>query len=160
MKKIPLTRGMVALVDDEDYEELMQWEWRCASAKCLHYAVRGKRIKGKYVQIQMHQVILNTPYGYDTDHINGNGLDNRKGNLRVATHLQNCHNTRIHSDNTSGYKGVTWDKSVKKWKAQIGVNNKNRYLGIFNDRLEAAKAYNEAAKKYYGKFAHLNQTDG
>lgn len=155
MKEIPLTQGKVAIVDDEDYEALTKWKW------CYHknprnnsgYAVGNSRNQdGKRITIRMHRVILDTPPGYETDHVNGNGLDNRKDNLRVATHSQNKWNTDKPADNTSGYKGVSWDKRKEKWQAQVRFNNKYIHLGRFKKKLEAAIAYNKAAIKYHGEF--------
>lgn len=90
------------------------------------------------------------------DHINNNGFDNRRKNLRPASHQMNLANRGPQVNNTSGYKGVTWDKSRDKWKAQIKVMQKCVFVGRFDDKVEAAKAYNQAAKKHFGEFAWLN----
>lgn len=161
LHKIPT--GLFTLVDDEDYEYLNQWKWGIDKRKYTNYAVR----KGK--SIQMHQVIMNTKKGEFVDHKNGFGLDNRKINLRKATRSQNQMNKR--SFGTSRYLGVNLhktkhfskrkghyiiDNTSKPWRAAIKTNTKLIYLGIFKTEEEAALAYNEAAKKYHGEFARLN----
>lgn len=160
MKTIPLTQGKMVLVDDDDYETLMQFKWvyKKPGHRRTAYAVRGKIVGyeagKKYTTIAMHRVIMRSPIGYEIDHINGNGLDNRKENLRIATRAQNQQNRNILRHNTSGYKGVSKDRET--WRAQIRVNNTIMRLGRFRDKISAAIAYNEAAKKYHGEFARLN----
>ena len=108
----------------------------------------------------MHREVANTPDGLVCDHINGDSLDNRKANLRSATHLQNCWNARKSPQSAySKYKGVTFDKMRQKWNAQICVNGKRIFLGTFKDETEAAKAYDSAAKRHFGEFAALNFPD-
>jgi hypothetical protein len=105
----------------------------------------------------MHREVANTPDGFMCDHINGNALDNRKANLRSATAFQNCWNARKHSKSCSSkYKGVWFHKGIRKWTAMITVRRKRIHLGVFEDETEAAKAYDKAAKKHFGKFAKLN----
>ena len=107
----------------------------------------------------MHREILKCPKGLFIDHINRNGLDNRKNNLRVCSKSQNMMNTLIPKNNTSGYKGVSWSKRDKKWMAYIKIKNKFNNLGYFNIKEQAALAYNDAAKKYHGEFARLNKIE-
>ena len=90
------------------------------------------------------------------DHVNSNGLDNRRINLREASQAQNCANQRLHSNNTSGYKGVSRERAERRWKARICVKGRHIFLGRFDDPVEAARAYNEAALEYFGEFAWLN----
>jgi len=105
----------------------------------------------------MHREIAQTPEGLECDHINGNSLDNRKANLRSATRQQNCWNSRKRRPKSlSKYKGVSWNKRGQPWKAMLTANGKTMYLGCFDNQKQAAKAYDTAAKKYYGKFAALN----
>jgi hypothetical protein len=159
MKEIPLTQGKVALVDDDDYDRLMaigKWYFGCGG-----YAVRSvgyKKPNGRWSCkiIYMHCIIMNTPSGMDTDHSDTDKLNNQKYNLRICTRSQNKMNIRITLANSSGYKGVCWFKRGQKWKAQIMVNGKNIHLGYFTCPIEAAKVYNEAAIKYHGEFARLN----
>ena len=159
MKEIQLTQGKVALVDDVDYEWLNQWKWHINSCKCnKKYAVRSYKDNGKLILVYMHREILHTPKGIDTDHINGDGLDNRKSNLRACTHMDNiCHQKRtISPTKSSRFKGVYWHKGDKLWRAKITVNRKIIYLKESKDETKAALAYNEAATKYFGEFAILN----
>lgn len=151
MKTIPLTQGKFAIVDDEDYPELSKYKWYIARG----YAVRG--FKGK--TIFMHKNILNTPNGFQTDHINHNGLDNKRCNLRICTASQNQQNRQHRPDGSSKYKGVWWDKVRKKWKSQIKHNNCMIYLGYFISEKEAAKMYDIKAIELFGEFAYLNFGD-
>lgn len=157
MKKIPLTKGKFALVDDEDYDQLIMLDWCCQSSNNGHYRA-VTRPDSKKRAIKMHRFILNAPPGLVVDHINGNPLDNRRCNLRLATQLQNTHNRNKSTNNTSGYKGV-WkrcDGRAKKWTAEIKVAGVKHFLGGFFTPEEAAKAYNIAALKFHKEFAQLN----
>jgi hypothetical protein len=161
MKRIPLTQGKFALVDDQDYDFLMQWKWYACYIHKTHYAKRSVRIGLKTIRIRMHREILKRMRlhiaGKKIDHRDRNGLNNRRSNLRIATNSQNQHNQGIRKNNKSGYKGVTWNKQHNKWQARICINWKEIWLGLFDDKKDAAKAYNEAALKYHGKFAVLNK---
>jgi len=148
MKEIILSKGKYTTVDDEDFDFLNQWKWFYASV-----GYPGRWFKRKFVT--MHNFLLNTPVGKHTDHINGDILDNRKSNLRICEVKENIRNQKLHINNTSGYKGVTWCKRDKRWKAQLMLNRKNLYLGNFKDKEKAAKAYKEAAIKHFGAFARL-----
>lgn len=155
-KTIPLTQGRVAIVDDADYEWLSQWRWCVRKRDSTYYAVRGVRINGKVRAIHMHRVIVNPPLDKQIDHINGDGLDNRRCNLRLCTQSQNNMNSRKRNDCSSIYKGVTWHKREQKWHARIKMNGRLRHLGYFRDEDEAAKAYNQTATELFGSFARLN----
>src|SRR5574343_411505 len=125
MKEIQLSQGKVAIVDDEDYDYLNQWKWYAAERKCgIWYATRNIRKDGKVRIIPMHRVILNTPKGMDTDHINGDGLDNRRSNLRSCTHMENiCNpNRSLSPTKSSRFKGVYWHKGEKIWRAKLRFN--------------------------------------
>lgn len=154
MPQIELTQGKFAIVDDEDFEWLNQWRWQVDTDG---YAVRHvlAREGKKGSKIRMHRAINKTPTGLLTDHINGNRLDNRKENLRNCTTRENTWNSKSHN-NTSGYKGVTWDKRGNKWKGHIRINNLSLHLGYFTDVTEAAKVYDSYAIKYFGEYAKLN----
>jgi hypothetical protein len=152
MKEIPLTRGKVALVDDEDYDFLNQWKWYCSDEG---YAVRNIWLaNGRHGAIKMHRAINQTPEGLETDHINHDRLDNQRANLRTATTNQNQWNQKTRKNNNShGIKGVCWHKRAHKWEAHITAFKKQHHLGYFTDVEEAAQVYKEAAIKYFGEFA-------
>lgn len=157
MAKIPLTQGQFAIIDDSDFEWLNQWKWYASKTKKnTFYAQRQLYRKEGNLIILMHRLIMNTPNGMETDHKNGDGLDNRRENLRVATRTQNQGNSTLRKDNKTGYKGVHWFKPTRKWRAQLIIKDKFSYVGYFDDLLEASEAYNQAAKKYFGEFARLN----
>jgi hypothetical protein len=155
-RRIKLTQNKFALVDSEDYEYLNQWKWHIY----MGYARRREWIpetKG-YRTVSMHRLIVGTPDGGFTDHINGNTLDNRKSNLRIVNSSQNARNRGLSRINTSGYKGVVFRQRGKwnYWEAKIGVNNKRLFLGCFHNPIEAARMYNKAAIKYFGEYARVN----
>ena len=156
-RRIPLTQGKYAIVDPEDYERLSRHKWHLNMDVHTNYACRNIMIGPKKVQIKMHREILKPPRHLFVDHINHNGLDNRKANIRLATRSQNSWNRISHKLNTSSrYKGVHWHIHSKKWVARIGVNGRRIALGYYDDQVEAAKAYDKAAKKHHGEFAVLN----
>lgn len=159
-KEIKLTKGQVAIVDDWRYDELNAHKW-CAHWSLgmkSYYAERhSKSIFGKSTIISMHAVVAGTPKGYHTDHINGDTLYNLESNLRVCTSSQNQWNSKKRSDNTSGFKGVV--VHGKKWQAQIQLNKKMIHLGTYPTREDAARTYDEAAKRLHGEFATLNFPD-
>lgn len=157
MKMIPLTREKFAQVDDEDYELLSQYKWSTATCGNMLYATRGTEIGYKKKTYRMHTVIMNPEKGMIVDHIDHNGLNNQRSNLRVGTHSQNHYNSNIRSDNKSGYKGVHHHSQLNKWVVQIKVSKgKTKHIGTFDAVEDAARAYDDAAKQYYGEFAKLN----
>jgi hypothetical protein len=131
---IPLSQGKFAIVDDDDFEKVNSHKW-CIK-KTTHNLYAKRALNGK--TISMHQIILEPQVGYIVDHINGNGLDNRKENLRLCTHSENMKNIKVRKDNSSGVRGVSWNKTAKKWHCQIQNNGKKIYLGLYKD-LEEAK---------------------
>ncbi len=151
-KSITLTRGKVALVDDADYERINKHKWYINENG---YAVRTQWMPPK--KIRMHREVMKTPDEMITDHINGDKLDNRKSNLRICNDSQNAANGRIRNTNTSGYKGVSWHKQNKKWRAYIVISGKQKSLGLYDTPREAAKAYNDAAQEIFGVFAKINK---
>lgn len=154
MKYIPLSQGKFAIVDDEDFELVSQYKWYYHQG----YAVTHGGQHPNQFTLSMHRLILNKGFGNRdyTDHINGNKLDNRRANLRICTNAQNCRNRTINTNNTSGYKGVSWNKANKKWTAYIKLNWKLVFLGNFVNKEDAAIAYDKAAQELYGEFARLN----
>jgi hypothetical protein len=163
-KKIPLTQGKVAIVDNEDYERLSRYRWRAFagnSCKRVFYAVRYSRKEGKDKTIRMHREILDVPNGFYTDHIDGDGLNNQKNNLRVCSTSQNGLNRRKGSNCASGYKGVDRQHrcSQREWRARIQVSGKRILLGHYKTREEAAAAYDHAALSLGGGFGRPNYVD-
>jgi len=139
-----------ALVSDEDYPLISKYKW-CLDS--LGYASTGWRNS----TTKMHYLILpDAPKGFVRDHINGNRLDNRRENLRLVTYAQSNLNRSGMSGSTSRFKGVSWKTQTQSWYAAITLNRKIISLGYFNDDVEAALAYNKAARKYHGEFARLN----
>ena len=155
MKEIALTQGKFTIVDDEDFEWLNQWKWHFNKG----YALRNVWINKKCITILMHSLIAKTPAGMDTDHIDLNKLNNTKKNLRFCSHAENNKNKAKHKNNKSGYKGVYWRKSSKRWLASILADGKKIFLGSYEKIEDAANAYNKAAEKYHGEFSCLNSTD-
>ena len=158
MKEIPLSQGKIAVVDDEDYPKLMKHKW-CAARTGYgrsYYAVRGERVEGKTRTVLMHREILQAPLGTNIDHIDGDGLNNTKANLRFCTAAENGWNKGVNRQNTSGYKGVFFATRIGRWMAVIRVNGKRIELGRFTSKEAAAEAYNAAAAKFHGTFARLN----
>ncbi len=142
------------LLDDLDYDFLNQWIWR---QQDNGYVVRGSGTGENYHTIYLHKVLMPVPDHLEVDHMDLNKLNNQKYNLRTCTHTENMRNIptmKIRS--TSGYKGVSWSKKNNRWRARINVSGKEVYLGHFLNKEDAAKAYNEAAIKYFGAYARLN----
>lgn len=162
MKTIKLSTGQTTIVDDDDYLKFSKYKWGTISNKTHTYVARGTRKKGqRYRKILLHREILKAPKNKMVDHINQNTLDNRKENLRLANRANNLQNSKVRSDSQSVYKGVS--KKISKigtvsFVARIQISvNKRLFLGYFKQEIDAAKAYNEAAIKYFGKFAKLNK---
>jgi len=157
MKTIKLSQGKIALVDDEDYERLSRWKWQAQKEGNLRcYAMRRTQRPGKRRGILMHREILHVPANLETDHIDHNGLNNQKTNLRICTKTQNMGNRVRNRGRINKYKGVSLHKATQKWCAQIGVHGKRIYLGLFSSAIEAAKVYDAAAQIYFGEFALPN----
>lgn len=152
MKHIELTQGKFALVDDDMYDYLTCWDWHFSGG----YAKRNDYDNGKTKIVRMHHFVLPLEKGRMTDHINGNGLDNRRENLRLVTKSQNMMNRGLQKNSSSGFKGVALHKPTGKWRAYIGKDGKHIHLGLFEDIKKAAYAHNEAVFKYHGKYGKLN----
>jgi len=159
MKLIPLTNGRTTKVSDCDYASLRRYRWGCMRTRRNgEYARRTTRDR-RGNQPLMHDVVarrmgLRAP---QVDHRNGDKLDNRRRNLRTATTSQNKANEGLRRNNTSGFKGVYWSAWADKWMAKITANYKDIYLGYFTRKVDAARAYNRAARRYFGKYAQLNK---
>jgi len=141
MKMIPLTRGLFAMVDDDDYDRLMLNKWYAAKQPKTFYAARTIVVDGKKTNIWMHREINETPDGLFTDHKDGDGLNNQKANLRSVTHQDNMVNCARHKIGSSRYRGVSWHISNRAWIAQITINRRNIYVGSFPTEDEARAAY-------------------
>jgi hypothetical protein len=158
-RRIPLTQGKFAIVDPEDYPRLAKFKWHLAKSPTSSYAVRWKRLNSKNARtrIWMHRQVIKIPGHMLCDHKNHDGLDNRKANLRPATISQNlCNRPKTRAKTRSKYKGLEWDKTQRKWKARIQLNNKKIYLGSFDSEIDAAKAYDRKAIELFGRFACPN----
>lgn len=156
-KRIYLTQGQIALIDDEDFDRVNCFKWTADKVGLGFRAMRACYPgNNKRITIFMHRFIMDAPQGTIIDHINRNALDNRKSNLRFCTKAENQRNrTSRQINNTSGYKGVT--KVRNKWAARISHQSKRIHLGYFVNIHQAAEAYNQAALKYFGDFANLNK---
>jgi hypothetical protein len=152
MKKIKLTQGKWALVDDEDYERINKFKWCAAKDRYTFYAIRGKWKDGRVIPIKMHREILNAGKGEQVDHSDRDGLNNQKSNIRICSVMDNAHNKRKRRNNTTGYVGVFFRKNRNTFQAYI----RRKILGSFHDPKDAAKEYDKAAKKLYGEFASIN----
>lgn len=154
MKKIKLGKlNKYTLVDDEDFGYFNQWKWYFSSRG---YVTHSTYNKGKVGIIYMSRLIMNVKRGEIIDHINGDKLDNRKCNLRFCTPQQNNMNRGIQKNNTSGYKGVSWNKEKNKWQSYFIFNNRKKHLGYFSDKVEAALIYNQTIQQNFKEFARLN----
>jgi hypothetical protein len=157
MKHITLTQGKMALVDDVDYAQLSVHRWRAVNWKGNWYAARIQKVRGHGRLILMHREIMDAPPDMLVDHQNGNGLVNLRSNLRLCTNSQNQANRRrlpVHA--LSVFRGVTYHRGCNRWQAQIKVQGRGIYLGLFNEENAAARAYDAAAAEYFGEFARPN----
>ena len=148
MKEIKLTKGKIALVDDDMFDLLSKHKWHALSSKYASFEIGGEIVR-------MHRLVINAKECEFVDHIDGNTFNNQRNNLRIATKSQNAMNMK-NVRHTSQFKGVCWHKLAKKWMAQIKCNYKRIYLGIFKEERDAAIAYDKAAIEHFGEFARLN----
>ncbi|MEK6883422.1 MAG: HNH endonuclease [Nanoarchaeota archaeon] len=158
MKKIILTGkiglGKFALVDDGDYQKINSIKWYFCEGYARH-DIRFSKTSKKI--IFMHRVVLNNfNRNIEIDHINGDKLDNRRNNLRIVTRQQNMFNRRKRKLLSSKYKGVSWNKKNKNWRAMIRINNRTLNIGSFRNEQDAASAYDIKAKEIFGEYSHLN----
>jgi len=159
MKKIELRgklgEGKFAIVDDADFDWLNQWKWCVTGSGYVSGSVYVEEYKRRK-PVLMHRLILNIPKGMEGDHKNNNKLDNRRNNLRVCTPMQNMGNRPIGKQNTSGYKGVSWDKEKNKWAVKIRINGRVTFVGRYTNIETAARAYDIKSKEVYGEYVVLN----
>lgn len=157
MKTIPLSRGMVAMVDDEDYRRLSRFKWFAYRDGKRWYAHRNIRRLGKWTTSKMHNEIVPSPQGKELDHRDRNGLNNQKYNLRPVTRSQNRMNS-ITPGNKHGFKGIFFDGRGKNkpYSARVRSFGRGHSGGYFFTAVEAAAAYNKLALKYFGEYANLN----
>lgn len=156
-REMILSRGLVTIVDVEEFEQLSVFKWCVFRGNGGFYAGRVQVIDGKKKFFSMHRIIMNvSDRSICIDHINHNTLDNRKANLRVVTHHQNLMNKKLSVSNRTGYKGVSFCKADGKFKAGIKCSGISTYLGSFNNPLDAARRYDEKARELFGEFACLN----
>ena len=151
VRRIPITRGKFALVDADDYYRLVKFPWLANKSSSTFYAARTRNRK----KLMMHRVIMNPPGHLFVDHIDHNGLNNCRSNLRLCTPAQNRYNL-ISKTGNSKYKGVHWKSSRKKWSTAIQLNRKIYHIGCFDNEIAAAKAYDKRAEQLHGEFACLN----
>jgi hypothetical protein len=157
-RRIYLGEGAWTILDQQDYYRIGNFKWTVIGNDGKFYAVRNVKIgQIKTATIRLHREIMNAPDGLLVDHKNGDGLDNRRSNLRLATRSQNqCNKPKIKTKATSKYVGVNFEKSRGQWAARIKHNHKQIWLGRFDSEIAAAKAHDEAAKKHHSEFARLN----
>ncbi len=159
MKEIKLTKGFIALVDDEDFERVSKHSWYASGGYAASCASKYRRSDGKVRIITLHRFVMGLDYGDPkvVDHKDRDGLNCQKNNLRICNSLKNSHNFPKSSRGTSSkFKGVRRGK----WYAAIKVNGKNIHLGVFSKEVDAAKAYDRAATKHFGEFARTNKMMG
>jgi hypothetical protein len=161
MKTIPLTRGKVAIVNNADFKWLAKKKWRAIRPTPTGierwYAVRTEGSRGQ--TLYMHKAIvarMGLPPQKLCDHRDGDGLNNRRSNLRPCSPAQNVQNKRKQTGLSSRFKGVYWHKRDQKWMARLGHNGTTRFLGYFENEKDAAKAYDQSAIKTFGPFAKVN----
>jgi hypothetical protein len=150
---VTLTRGYEAIIDAADVPLVEGVNWYANNLPHTVYCLNRSQNETKKTTIRMHRVIMGDPDGFQIDHIDGDGLNNRKSNLRLATRSENARNRRINKNSTSGLKGASWVESRKRWRAEIRADGKQIHLGYFNTPEAAHAAYVAASEKMHGEFA-------
>ena len=149
---VPLTQGYEAVIDAADVPLVDGFNWQAQVHSHNVYAFRNDRTGPRRRVVRMHRIIMGEPLGFEVDHKDSNGLNNRRSNLRVATTAQNQHNQRKRKDNTSGFKGVYRRENKGKWRARIMINGVRKDLGGYDTPEAAHDAYCEASAKYHKEF--------
>ena len=152
---ITLTQGHVAIVDVSDLGIVEKYHWSARVSRNTVYGQRADWSTGKAKLIRLHRDIMKAPVGVQVDHISGDGLDNRRANLRLATNAENTRNMRLGSDNTSGFKGVSFRKDTQRWRAYIVLDGVHHTLGCYDTRGEAHEAYCAASTRLHGRFGRV-----
>ena len=152
---ITTKKGQEIIIDDEDWEKVKDYTWHADKIRNILYARTSTYDGVKQTWITMHRLLMGNPIGMVIDHIDGNGLNNQKSNLRICTNQQNCANSRKRHG-ASQYKGICWHNDTKKWSAHICSHWHQSFLGYYENEIDAAVAYNIAAKRLFGEFANLN----
>lgn len=164
-RTISLSRGLDAIVDSSDFEWLSKYRWHAIKNgrhSPRYYATRAQHVagEGRALTILMHRMIMgDIPKDRVVDHINGNSLDNRRCNLRLATRRQNAHNVSPHQKRKSPIKGATWSNQRQGWLARITVEGNLLYMGVFKNDVECGILYDNAARFFFGEFAALNNPE-
>lgn len=151
--RIALTKGQWSWIDEEDYPSVSRFKWCANEKECGTYAVTYVR---GYGYLTLHSFLMQPPPGKVVDHIDGDSLNNRRSNLRVVTQSQNLMNKRVRRNTVLRFKGVNWDKSRGKWMVKVQKEREVIWIGRFDDEIDAALAYNEAARIHFGEYARLN----
>ena len=160
-RRIYLSEGLWTILDQQDYYRFAAFKWEISGNDNKFYAVRNIMAdSSRTTSVRLHRLIMDCPSHLVVDHINGDSLDNRRANLRLATQSQNCCNKKKRKNTSSIFMGVCFEKAKNKWCARIRHSGKRIFLGRFDSEIDAAKAYDQAAKKYHGEFARLNFTEG
>lgn len=159
MKHINLTQGKIAIVDDEDFDDLSKFKWHALRQRDGSFCACRMSGRPKRQRVYMHrQILCVVDRQFFVDHKNHNPLDNRRSNIRIATPAQNRHNSRPNNvKKTSKFLGVSWSKEHKSFRVALSINGKQQIIARSADEVEAAKLYNEAARKHYGEFAYINK---
>lgn len=155
LRDILLHNGLHAIVDDEDYGYLSQFHWFAVSKRGVFYARRDAWFDGRAKSIYMHREVMRANTDEYIDHVNHDGLDNRRGNLRKCSMAQNGWNSKKRRNSLTQYKGI-WKHNATHWRAAIRCNGQRFNLGLFSTAIDAAKAYDQKAKELFGEFAHIN----
>jgi hypothetical protein len=148
-----ISQGQQMVIDKSDLGFVENFSWSAESYNGTFYVKTNVRKNGKWTTAKLHRLLLNAKPNEFVDHINGNPLDNRRSNLRIVTRSQNIANSKVRKDSTSGYKGISWNKSLKKWMSYIDSNKKRIHLGYYNNIADASVARKEAERTYHGQYA-------